>query len=62
MLAHRHEQIEKPARMLISFTSWPEASVEIGSKGESQSASTNLHLHLHGSAPLKNLATPDNQS
>jgi hypothetical protein len=29
---------------------------------EKQSAPTNLHLHLHGSTPLEDLATPDNQS
>ena len=60
MLAHRDEQIEKPE--------WQDLLVRYSMDGycpgrcDSQPAPTNLHLHLHGSTPLEDLATPDNQS
>ena len=61
MLAHRDEQIEKPKSQ--GLLAWYSLGGDQGREGhDSQSASTYLHLHLHGSTPLEDLATPDNQS
>ena len=61
MLAHRDEQIEEPEWQGLS--AWYSSGGDYRrERCDSQSASTYLHLHLHGSTPLEDLATPDNQS